>query len=274
MHKTYIRWILALLITLSAAAYQRLTGPTYPVNDTININGQTVSYELLRSHGGDGNQPVTLAFTDTSYKAYVVYKRYKTDEAWQKIPMQYNNNGFYAELPHQPPAGKLEYYILVENGNNQITIPAKTTVVTRFKGDVPAHILVPHIVFMFLAFLFSNLTGLEAITRGPRLARYAFITLGLLFIGGMILGPIVQKYAFDAYWTGIPFGYDLTDNKTLIAVLGWLLAVWAVWKRRDRTGTRWIVVFAAVLLLAVFSIPHSMMGSELDYNSMEIKTGK
>ncbi len=41
----------------------------------------------------------------------------------------------------------------------------------------------------------------------------------------MILGPIVQKYAFGELWTGIPFGWDLTDNKTLIAFLFWILAV-------------------------------------------------
>ena len=43
-----------------------------------------------------------------------------------------------------------------------------------------------------------------------------FATLGL---GGMILGPIVQKYAFGAYWTGIPFGHDLTDAKNLVDAL-------------------------------------------------------
>ena len=264
MKKNYVRWILALLITLSAAAYQRLTGPTYPVRGDIEIDGKVVSYKLLRSHGGETNQPVTLAFTDTSYKAYVFYKHYKTDEAWQKIPMQIKDGQLYAELPHQPPAGKLEYYILLENANKQLTIPTENTVVTRFKGDVPATVLGPHIFFMFLAFFFSNLTALEAFARGKRLIRYTYLTFVLLFIGGMILGPVVQKHAFDAYWTGIPFGYDLTDNKTLIAVLGWLFAVLAVWKAPGRRITRWLVIFAAILVLAVYSIPHSMMGSELD----------
>ena len=34
------------------------------------------------------------------------------------------------------------------------------------------------------------------------------MTFGLIAVGGFILGPIVQKNAFDAYWTGIPFGWE------------------------------------------------------------------
>lgn len=75
----------------------------------------------------------------------------------------------------------------------------------------------------------------------------------------MILGPLVQKYAFGAYWTGWPVGTDLTDNKTLIALIGWLAAALAL-RTVPRPGV-WIVL-AAVLMLGVFMIPHSLRGSE------------
>ena len=51
----------------------------------------------------------------------------------------------------------------------------------------------------------------------------------------MILGPIVQYYAFGDLWTGIPFGWDLTDNKTLIALIFWILAVVNEQKERETT---------------------------------------
>jgi hypothetical protein len=76
----------------------------------------------------------------------------------------------------------------------------------------------------------------------------------------MILGCIVQKYAFGAYWTGVPFGFDLTDNKTLIAFLGWAAATMAVEKNRH---PKFWTVTAAILMLAVYAIPHSLFGSEL-----------
>jgi hypothetical protein len=95
---------------------------------------------------------------------------------------------------------------------------------------------------------------------------YAFWTLGLLTIGGLILGPIVQNYAFGEYWTGIPFGFDLTDNKTLIAWLGWLVAIFMIFK--SKRPKVW-VLGAAIFTIAIFLIPHSLMGSELDYSKMK-----
>jgi hypothetical protein len=82
----------------------------------------------------------------------------------------------------------------------------------------------------------------------------------------MIFGPVTQLYAFGALWTGIPYGYDLTDNKTLIALIGWILAAVMVWKNSN--SKRWMV-FASVLMLLVYMIPHSVLGSELDYSKLD-----
>jgi hypothetical protein len=92
--------------------------------------------------------------------------------------------------------------------------------------------------------------------------------LATLFFGGLVFGPIVQKFAFGDFWTGVPFGIDLTDNKTLIAFIGWLLALFAVWKYKS---PRIAVIAASALMLIIFIIPHSTLGSELDYSEMEIK---
>jgi FtsH-binding integral membrane protein len=122
---------------------------------------------------------------------------------------------------------------------------------------------------MFFAMLFANLAGIMAIGKHPAYKRNTGITLLLLLAGGMILGPLVQKYAFDAYWTGIPFGYDLTDNKTLIGVAFWVIA-WLGNRGKDRP---YLTILAAIMLLLVYSIPHSMFGSELNYNSGQVQTG-
>ncbi|PLX11916.1 MAG: hypothetical protein C0594_03040 [Marinilabiliales bacterium] len=122
---------------------------------------------------------------------------------------------------------------------------------------------------MFAAMLLSNLSALLAVAKRKKYRLYAMLAFLSLAIGGMILGPIVQKFAFGEFWTGIPFGYDLTDNKTLIAFIFWTLAFILNLKGRRP----WVVVLAAVILLAVYSIPHSMMGSELNYSSGQITTG-
>ncbi len=271
LQKKWIRWSLAVLITLIAVIYQRMSGPTYPLRGSVQVDGQNVKYKLIRSHGGEGDAMVTLDFDNPVYKAYLIYKRYKVDEDWQKVAMKSEGKKLKAALPHQPPAGKLEYYVLLRKGDRKIALPPHKSVVIRFKGGVPAAVLIPHILFMFIAMFMSNMAGLEAFASGEKIYRYTLIATSALIIGGMILGPLVQKFAFGEYWTGIPWGWDLTDNKTLFALLGWLLA--AIKTRKSPVQGRWWVVAAALILILVYSIPHSAMGSELNYETMKVSTG-
>ena len=170
-----------------------------------------------------------------------------------------------ANLPHQPKAGKLLYKVKLINQSVSIVIPEKPVVI-RYKGAVPLFILIPHIIFIFGAMLLSTRTGLEIFNKEPKFKKLTFVTLLFLLIGGGIFGPITQYYAFDAFWTGFPVGYDLTDNKVLIAVIGWIIA--AVMIKKSPNPKRWIA-FASILLFAVFLIPHSTLGSELDYNKLD-----
>jgi len=119
---------------------------------------------------------------------------------------------------------------------------------------------------MFVAMLLASRTGMEIFNQQPKFKILTIVTVIALGIGGMILGPVAQKYAFGEFWTGFPNGTDLTDNKTLIAFIGWLIALFAVVKEKKQK--LW-VIFATVLMFAVFLIPHSVMGSELDYNKLD-----
>ncbi len=81
----------------------------------------------------------------------------------------------------------------------------------------------------------------------------------------------MQQYAFGALWTGFPFGYDLTDNKTLIMWIVWAVACAVVgWKTTwNERLARAIVLLATVVMLVVYLIPHSLRGSELDYSLVD-----
>jgi hypothetical protein len=150
-------------------------------------------------------------------------------------------------------------------GRETVSLTGARPTIIRFKGSIPGWILIPHILVMFLAMLTAVRGGLEALSRQGRTRIYALWTVVLLFIGGFILGPLVQRMSFGQWWTGIPFGFDLTDNKTLIAFIGWLAALLAGRKGRN---ARWWVLAAAVLMLIVYLIPHSLLGSELDYSKV------
>lgn len=285
MKKT-ILWFLAIIITLGAAYYQRKTGPTYPKSVSIMLNDTTYELRLVRSLGLEERPEVRLDINDTSIKAKIYYKRYRTNDNYEIGEFNYRiypvesfimnkifkiteEKGFFADVPKQPAAGKLQYYIELTDSKGTHALLRENPVVIRFKGSVPGYILVPHILLMFVAMLFSTLAGLMSVIKYPGYKMYSVWTLVLLFIGGMILGPVVQKFAFGELWTGVPFGWDLTDNKTLIALIFWILAV-LMNRRKDRP---FYSALAAVVLLLVFSIPHSMFGSELDYASGEVTQG-
>ncbi len=258
-------WILSLVITLSIAVYQRTTGPTYPIDGEAQLSGVPVSYVFLRSHGGEGGALVEVVVEDADVEGTLVWRRYPTNERWTEVPMRREFDMLVSELPHQPPAGKVEYYVNLKKGDAKLMLPPDRAVVLRYKGAVPAGVLVPHILLMFAALLFTARAGLEALRKDAKTRFFVAGAAGLTLIGGMILGPIVQNYAFGAFWTGVPFGWDLTDNKTLIAMIGWVIAFIAT--RRNPPARVW-VLGASILMFVIFMIPHSVLGSQLDYSTL------
>ena len=263
--KKFAIWLIAFIITIAAAVYQRRTGPTYAVQGKADLAGSVIHYELARSHAGEKDHEVAVKANNREITGSLQYKRYKTDDPWTTLSMLRKEDLLTAKLPHQPPAGKLVYKVILSHEEKEISLTGEKPVIIRFRGDVPPFVLIPHVIIMFLAMLFSNRAGIEALRPKANPRKYALWTLALLFVGGMILGTIVQKLAFGAFWTGLPLGYDLTDNKTLIALIGWLVAVIA---GRGGKPARWWVLGAAILLLVVYLIPHSLLGSELDYSQM------
>ena len=261
--KSILLWIFAFLFTVGLSYYQYKTGPTKPLTSNVKINGKIIKNRLIRSYGGDDDAMISLKVNDEEISGYKRYKRYTSNDKWNEISMKRGGKHLTAYIPHQPPAGKVEYQVFLEKDNIRVPL-TEAPIKIRFKGSVPAYILIPHIFFMFLTMLISNRVILEIIFKGKNTYTLTGVALIAFFLGGLILGPIVQKYAFGAFWTGWPFGHDLTDNKTLVAFLFWVVAFFRLKKDQSKTG--WALV-ASIVLLAIYLIPHSMLGSELDYSA-------
>jgi hypothetical protein len=283
--KKILIWIFAVVLTIGAALYQRTTGPTYPRDEKVVLGDSTYLLELIRT-SGERDARIKLPVKDTAVHAVIYYKKLGVAEDWTRVEFKMTDIRYHsafmkkvmkkkdetllaASLPQQPPAGKLEYYIEMEKNGQTVSVAKDKHVVIRFKGDVPAGVLIPHILLMFLVMLFSTIAGLYAIFKVERYRRYTIWTFVLLFIGGFIFGPWVQWYAFNEWWAGIPFGWDLTDNKALLAFLFWIAALFGI----KGKGRPWLVILAAVMTIVIFSIPHSLFGSTLDYSTGTIKQG-
>ncbi len=247
------------------AIWQRSSGPTYPVAGSVKVGNNEIRYKMPRSHSGDASSVIKIKAPE-GITGVVKYRRFKSHDEWSQRPMTREGENLTGGFTRLAPAGKMMYIVYLKDVSGSFVPATPEAVVLRFKGDVPAWVLVPHILAMFLAMVAGLRAGFDALAKDGNPYKYCIWTLVLFAAGGLVLGPVVQKYAFDAYWTGWPFGKDLTDNKTLVSVLMWAWAAWRARKNPEKAG-KWVAAAAAVML-AVYLVPHSMLGSEIDYTKL------
>jgi hypothetical protein len=260
--KRILFWTLAVIITAASAAYQRVTGPTSPMSGKALVGSETVRFRLPRSAENVRDCEIVVKVMNPGMTGHVSYKRFKTEDSWTKVEFERKGDTLVAGLPKQPAAGKLAYGVFLGTGNQQTSITGQDPVIIRFKGPVPAAVIILHVIVVFLSMLFATMAGIMALDKKSHPGRYVIQAAVLFFVGGFILGPIVQKLAFGVYWSGIPFGTDLTDNKTLLSMFAWIAALIA--GRRGRPARGWVLA-ASVIMLIIHMIPHSLLGSELKY---------
>jgi hypothetical protein len=261
--KRFLLWTLAVIITVASAVYQRVTGPTYPLRGKATVAKETVRFRLPRSAENARDCEIALKVMNPSLTGYVSYKLFKTEDSWTEIALERKGETLVAHLPKQPAAGKLAYGVFLGTGNQKTSITGQDPVIIRFKGPVPTAIILLHVIVMFLSMLFATMAGILALDKKSHPRRSVIRAAAFFFLGGLILGPIVQKFAFGVYWSGLPFGTDLTDNKTLLAMFAWIAALIA--GRKGRPARGWVLA-ASVLTLIINMIPHSLLGSEFKYN--------
>ena len=276
--KRILSWAAAAALTLLCFAFQNRTGPTYPLEGTFPTAKGDVAFKFLRSEEiGTGLQIMLRDPVPAGVSAKVRYRRYKSNDGWSETPMAPGTfrfsrrgsaeevRGVGATLPSLPErAGKYEYLVLVDDGSGHRSVTGERPVYARYKAPVPRAVLLVHILVVFLSMTLALRTGMQAIAGGE-VRGLLWATIGSLVLGAFVLGPIVQKYAFGVWWSGVPFGYDWTDNKVLVELLAWLGAAAAALLSRNPRTVRAAVIGATVVTLAVYFIPHSIFGSEYDY---------
>jgi hypothetical protein len=141
-------------------------------------------------------------------------------------------------------------------------------------GQVPALWLGGHIVLMFATVFAVVMATLHAfgLTAGGQnirsMAVWFMWSAVFAFLGGGPFGWAMNYYAFGTIWEGVPFGTDATDNKTQLLFVYLLFMVLAsigsISKTRQRVSLfpprslGWFGAGALVLMLAIYSIPHSI----------------
>lgn len=271
-------WIVAGLLTLSCIAFQNRTGPTQPLTGDIPTAVGTVYFKFLRSETIGKDLMIMLVDPiPEGVSSYVKYRRFKSHDEWATVLMKPGSfefsrrgvtesvNGMGAALPSlEERAGKYEYFVYIGDGTGEpVSITGDKPIYARYKAEVPIAVLFMHIIVVFLSMMLAIRTSLEALIDGSY-KWMLWATIVSLLLGAFLLGPLVQWYAFGVWWSGVPFGYDWTDNKVLVELGFWLLALFL---NRGEMRRRGPVYLAGLVTLMVFFIPHSLFGSEYDYRT-------
>ncbi len=271
-------WIASVVLTLGALTYQDKTGPTYPLEGNFQTARGPVHFKFLRSEVIGTSLDIMLADpVPAGVGGSVKYRRYKSNDEWSTLPMapgEFNFTrrgqtekvtGLGVRLPSlNERAGKYEFFVYIGDGTGEpVSVTRDQPIYARYKAEVPTGVLIVHIFVILASMAFAVRTVLEAAVDG-QFKWMLWATTGSLVLGAFILGPIVQWYAFGVWWAGVPYGFDWTDNKVLVELAFWLIALYA--NRGSRRGRLWVYL-AGVVTLVVYFIPHSVFGSEYDYTT-------
>lgn len=263
MTRSVVLWIVAVAVGVGAGVWQRLSGPSYPWHGRVDVGGAEVPVSLPRSHVTTSPARVAVPAPGAGTRGTLYWRGFPVDGPFAATPMRRAGDTLAADLPLRAPARMVEYYAELGTaaGETRLVPATGRAVVLRYRDPIPAPLLVSHIAVMMLALVLGARAGLAAAFEGERYRSLALLTLAAIVLGGLVLGPATEKAAFGTWWTGVPLGWDVTDNKTLLAFVGWVAAAFAGERRLRRAPA--LVLAACALMLAVYLVPHSVVGSSL-----------
>lgn len=227
--------------------------------------------------------------------ARVLYRRGGEERYASLVLDPLGPSGLYVgEIPPQEIASRVFFYFVVETDGPSVEGSRRTPFFTipagapdearpfhlRFEGRTPAALMALHVgfsaaapvilahaVFFLLVVLFGR-SSRKGEERSFLRAAYVSTLAAFLvfFIGTIPLGILANEAKYGASFEGWPFGGDVTDTKTEVVLLVWIVFfVWRrdLWARRGdpRPGADRalpFVFFACLFVsIAAFLIPHS-----------------
>jgi di/tricarboxylate transporter len=200
---------------------------------------------------------------------------------WAPMERIAASDTFAGAVPHQEKGRRVYYYLQVETPQGQVVTapdapaPGGEWVSFRFKGKVNLFVTIGHVLCMFAAvfillvaffYAFDILCGRRSVHQALKPILWALL---FLFIGGFPLGWIMNAQTFGSpWWEAFPFGWDITDNKTQLVFLYWLVLILLVYRSlftrdspRDLIRPKqfaWLTILGTLLTLGIYLIPHSL----------------
>lgn len=271
-----IRILAGIVITLLIFVVARRISKNRPSELDIEFAGARVTHTSVFEQVGPGEPRIDLRIEPAGAAEPSLVYRIGGAELLETVPMDRAGDVWTARLPSLERGRRIEYgFRLAGTGETAAERPLTTRLfLLKYKGEVSPTVLVLHVLCMFASFFFivESLIGAGAIlarseTKEFTLAMTRWVLL-FSFLGGWPLGFALNWQRFGVMWEGYPFGYDVTDNKTQVMFLFWLVVMLLSWRsffgKRDGGDPvpdrvyAWAVVVSAVVSLVLFLVPHSL----------------
>jgi hypothetical protein len=275
------RVLAGILITLLLFVVARRMSMNRPLEVSWTYDDSRISHMTVFEQVGPGQPEIILHVKPpTEIDALVLYRTPGEEEFKPAVMSEISKGVWSARLPAGDKGDRLEYGFRIpqtnvheEGGSSTVTSETGYYLI-KYKGEVSGTVLVLHILCMFAAFFFIVEAILGAFTmlfmgeeREFTIAQTRWVLL-FSFLGGVPLGFVLNGQRFGPIWEAFPFGTDITDNKTQLIIIFWIIIAAMSWKSfacrrtgRDAAGSgvfATAVIIASVLSLVLYLVPHSL----------------
>jgi len=272
------RIIISVVVALALLAAARWLSKGKPVDYAVKDAGMTLYHRTVAAQIGPGQPLLRVRVAPPLLLGIVVrWIQPPSKEIGARRLFRVEDNRYEGVLPDLGKGARIKYWITVTNvEGTKIRIPKDPSKfgILAFKGPASKPVLVAHIACMFGAFFFMvmSLFGAVGILRARegkrsavRSARWVLISS---FIGFVPFGMFLNHEAYGTLWEGYPFGRDITDSKTQVIFVLWLVTLLLVrgsfiggGEEKDRLGPAafaWAIIVSFLVSLALFIVPHSI----------------
>jgi len=266
-----VLWLAAVAVALGIAALQTVTGPARPLDGATPVEGGVATWRLVRTAPAGAPLRVEISAPDSVLSATLRFRRYPSGDSFQGFSMLREGNALLGLVPATPAGGRLEHYIVLATRSGLVRIPEGRPAVIRFEGAVPPSVYWPYGVLLVAALALATRAGLEAYYVRPLVRSLTRWTLIAFFLGGLLLGTVVELFSLDACWAGWPVGDDLTAARRALGFVVWLVAALVARRVNDHADrlTRTVVLTASVVTLVAAVVPNRLGTSDVSYEALE-----
>ncbi|MBL7191832.1 hypothetical protein ISS30_09050 [bacterium] len=268
---------LVIIIVTSLAFLGIVAMMIAPRTDTASDEKLTVTF--IPEKDGRVNVPhliLVKAESGIPGDSVLVSIHYYRDEEFHTIPLEPLRGTQYhgAEIPPAGLGQRTYYYIEASTiSGGKIILPESASFVfttgydyykVRWEGKASYLLLLLHIflmiaaIFLLIHALYYALYFLQAGDKYKHLVKCVDWGTITFFITGFPIGWVIEKQVLGNYWEGIPFGWDITDSKTLFIFLYWIIFI--ILRRTGKIAERGFAlsaVIGVIFTVIMFLIPHS-----------------